>query len=163
MQGYRTPTPIQRATIPSLLTSPPKDLVGMARTGSGKTLAYMIPLLQRLGGRHSHAFGARAIVLVPARELALQVLRVGKGLVKGWRGDSGRHAGDGHEDDDTTSVGQGEALRWGLIVGGEGMDEQFEMISNNPDVSVYCDIQLTVLLTLWQNRCNSRPSPPPDC
>ncbi|KAL4073888.1 P-loop containing nucleoside triphosphate hydrolase protein [Scleroderma yunnanense] len=136
MQGYRTPTPIQRATIPSLLALPPKDLVGMARTGSGKTLAYMIPLLQRLGGRHSHAFGARAIILVPARELALQVLRVGKSLVKGWRGDSGRHVGDGHEDDDGISVGKGETLRWGLIVGGEGMDEQFEMISNNPDVII---------------------------
>ncbi|KIM69754.1 hypothetical protein SCLCIDRAFT_1208269 [Scleroderma citrinum Foug A] len=136
IQGYRTPTPIQRATIPSLLASPPKDLVGMARTGSGKTLAYMIPLLQRLGRRHSHAFGARAIVLVPARELALQVLKVGKSLVKGWRGDSGHHVGDNHEDDHATSVGQGEALRWGLVVGGEGMDEQFEMISNNPDVII---------------------------
>ena len=42
LQGYRTPTPIQRATIPSLLATPPRDLVGMARTGSVKTLAYMI-------------------------------------------------------------------------------------------------------------------------
>ncbi|KAG6334659.1 hypothetical protein ID866_4426 [Astraeus odoratus] len=136
MQGYRTPTPIQRATIPSLLASPPKDLVGMARTGSGKTLAYMIPLLQRLGGRHSHAFGARAIILVPARELALQVLRVGKSLVKGWRGDNGHHAGDGEDDDNDTKVGQRETLRWGLVVGGEGMDEQFEMISSNPDIII---------------------------
>ncbi|KAF9227328.1 DEAD-domain-containing protein [Gyrodon lividus] len=134
LQGYRTPTPIQRATIPSLLVTPPRDLVGMARTGSGKTLAYMIPLIQRLGGRHAHAFGARAIVLVPARELALQVVRVGKSLVKGWRSDGAQHAGDG--DDDDTKVGKGESLRWGLIVGGEGMDEQFEMISGNPDVII---------------------------
>ncbi|KAF8844276.1 DEAD-domain-containing protein [Paxillus ammoniavirescens] len=134
LQGYRTPTPIQRATIPSLLTTPPRDLVGMARTGSGKTLAYMIPLVQRLGARHAHAFGARAIVLVPARELALQVIKVGKSLLKGWRGDGAQHAGDG--DDEEIKVGKGESLRWGLIVGGEGMDEQFEMISGNPDVII---------------------------
>ncbi|KAF9241609.1 P-loop containing nucleoside triphosphate hydrolase protein [Melanogaster broomeanus] len=136
LQGYRTPTPIQRATIPSLLATPPRDLVGMARTGSGKTLAYMIPLIQRLGGRHAHAFGARAIVLVPARELALQVIKVGKGLVKGWRSDGAQHAGDGDDGDDDTKVGKGESLRWGLIVGGESMDEQFEMISGNPDVII---------------------------
>ncbi|KAI6040291.1 P-loop containing nucleoside triphosphate hydrolase protein [Pisolithus marmoratus] len=136
IQGYRTPTPIQRATIPSLLASPPRDVVGMARTGSGKTLAYMVPLLQRLGGRHSHAFGVRAIILVPARELALQVLKVGKGLIKGWRDDGGHHAGDGIDNEDVAKVDRGETLRWGLVVGGESMDEQFEMISSNPDVII---------------------------
>ncbi|KAG8213957.1 P-loop containing nucleoside triphosphate hydrolase protein [Butyriboletus roseoflavus] len=137
LQGYRTPTPIQRATIPSLLATPPCDLVGMARTGSGKTLAYMIPLVQRLGGRHAHAFGTRAIILVPARELALQVIKVGKSLAKGWKCEAVPHAGDGHDDDDDSSkIGPGESLRWGLIVGGEGMDEQFEMISGNPDIII---------------------------
>ncbi|KAH7888670.1 P-loop containing nucleoside triphosphate hydrolase protein [Phlebopus sp. FC_14] len=134
IQGYRTPTPIQRATIPSLLATPPRDLVGMARTGSGKTLAYMIPLVQRLDGRHAHAFGARAIILVPSRELALQVVKVGKSLVKGWKVDGAQHAGDDEEAD--LEVGKGETLRWGLVVGGEGMDEQFEMISGNPDVII---------------------------
>ncbi|KAG9316644.1 P-loop containing nucleoside triphosphate hydrolase protein [Chiua virens] len=137
LQGYRTPTPIQRTTIPSLLATPPRDLVGMARTGSGKTLAYMIPLVQRLGGRHIHAFGARAIILLPSRELALQVLKVGKSLVKVWKSDAVPHAGDGHDDDDDNSkMGSGQTLRWGLIVGGEAMDEQFEMISGNPDVII---------------------------
>ncbi|OAX39981.1 DEAD-domain-containing protein [Rhizopogon vinicolor AM-OR11-026] len=133
LQGYRTPTPIQRASIPTLLASPPRDLVGMARTGSGKTLAYMVPLVQRLGGRHAHTFGARAIILVPARELALQVVKVGKALVRGWTGDTAQHAGD---DDGDSSNGKGESLRWSLIVGGEGLDEQFEMISNNPDIII---------------------------
>lgn len=98
----------------------------------------MIPLVQRLGGRHVHAFGARAIILVPARELALQVVKVGKTLVKGWKTEAAPHAGDGYggDDDDNSKMGSGESLRWGLIVGGEGMDEQFEMISGNPDVSV---------------------------
>lgn len=133
LQGYRTPTPIQRASIPALLASPPRDLVGMARTGSGKTLAYMVPLVQRLGGRHAHTFGARAIILVPARELATQVVKVGKALVRGWTNDAAQHAGDDVED---SSNGKGESLRWSLIVGGEGLDEQFEMISNNPDIII---------------------------
>lgn len=107
----------------------------MARTGSGKTLAYMIPLLQRLGGRHSTAFGARALVLVPARELALQVMKVGKELARGWTGGAGAHAGDNEVDEQSESKSS-QALRWGLIVGGESLDEQFEVITSNPDVYV---------------------------
>lgn len=104
----------------------------MARTGSGKSLAYLIPLVQRLGGQHSTTFGARALILLPARELALQVLKVGKELARGYHaGDGGNHAGDAKTGDDSK---KGQALRWGLVVGGEGLDEQFEMISNNPDV-----------------------------
>ncbi|QRV93891.1 DEAD/DEAH box helicase [Ceratobasidium sp. AG-Ba] len=140
LRGFKTPTPIQRQSIPALLSTPPRDLVGMARTGSGKTLAYMIPLVQRLGGRHSTGFGARALVLVPARELALQVLKVGKDLVRGWHSDGGAHAGDRDVDEPVAETssrkGSGQNLRWGLVVGGEGMDEQFEMISSNPDVII---------------------------
>ncbi|XP_006461117.1 hypothetical protein AGABI2DRAFT_118043 [Agaricus bisporus var. bisporus H97] len=131
LQGYRVPTPIQRSTIPSLLANPPQDLVGMARTGSGKSLAYMIPLVQRLGGRHSTTFGARALILLPTRELALQILKVGKELSRGWNSTSGDHAGD-KEGQNSNS----QNLRWGLVVGGEGLDEQFEMITNNPDVII---------------------------
>lgn len=129
LQGYRVLTPIQRLTIPALLTNPPRDLVGMARTGSGKSLAYMIPLVQRLSGRHSTAFGARALILLPTRELALQILKVGKEMSRGWNSGHGDHAGDKKGENS-----KGQNLRWGLIVGGEGMDEQFEMITNNPDV-----------------------------
>jgi ATP-dependent RNA helicase DDX54/DBP10 len=106
----------------------------MARTGSGKSLAYMIPLVQRLGGRHSSTFGARALILLPTRELALQVLRVGKELARGWHAGEGDHAGDGQTRGDSS---KGQGLRWGLVVGGEGMDEQFEMITSNPDVFVH--------------------------
>lgn len=128
------PTPIQRLSIPSLLTNPPRDLVGMARTGSGKSLAYMIPLVQRLGGRHSTTFGARALILLPTRELALQILKVGKELARGWHARVGSHAGDSKGAEDSK---RGQSLRWALVVGGEGLDEQFEAISGNPDVCVY--------------------------
>ncbi|KAF7361862.1 ATP-dependent RNA helicase DBP10 [Mycena venus] len=133
LQGYRIPTPIQRLSIPALLENPPRDLVGMARTGSGKSLAYMVPLVQRLSGRHSTAFGARALILLPTRELALQILKVGKELARGWHAGHGGHAGDGEEVEDSS---KGESLRWSLIVGGEGLDEQFEMITSNPDIII---------------------------
>jgi ATP-dependent RNA helicase DDX54/DBP10 len=102
----------------------------MARTGSGKSLAYLVPLLQKLNGRHSTVVGARALILLPTRELSLQVLQVGKDLSRGWHGDQTAHAGDSKQ----ASSSGSQTLRWGLIVGGEGMDEQFEMLSNNPDV-----------------------------
>lgn len=133
LQGFRTPTPIQRQSIPVLLSNPPRDLVGMARTGSGKSLAFLVPLIQRLGGRHATSFGARALIMLPARELALQVMKVGKELARGWREGDGGHAGD-KDNDDAEDGKRGQALRWGLIVGGESLDEQFEMISSNPDV-----------------------------
>jgi ATP-dependent RNA helicase DeaD len=68
--GYEEPTPIQRAAIPPLLAG--RDLVGQAATGTGKTAAFALPVLQRMlreGGR-SEPF---ALVLVPTRELAMQV------------------------------------------------------------------------------------------
>ncbi|KAF8274599.1 P-loop containing nucleoside triphosphate hydrolase protein [Lactarius quietus] len=135
LQGFRTPTPIQRLSIPVLLSDPPRDLVGMARTGSGKSLAFLVPLIQRLGGRHSSTFGARALILLPTRELALQILKVGKELARGWRDGQGGHAGDNSRDD-TESGNRSQGLRWGLIVGGEGLDDQFQMISSNPDVII---------------------------
>lgn len=130
LHGYQTPTPIQRLAIPSLISSPPRDLVGMARTGSGKTLAYVVPLIQRLGGRHSSAFGARAVILVPTRELALQIVKVGKDLSRGWNKEGVSHAGDARDKRETSSCN----LRWSLIVGGDNLDDQFNTIANNPDV-----------------------------
>ena len=120
LRGFSTPTPIQRAAMPSILASPPRDVVGMARTSSGKTLAYLVPLIQRLGGLHSTTFGARALIMVPTRELALQVLKVGKDLSRGAKAKEVAESG--------------ESLRWGLIVGGEGIEEQFSALASNPDV-----------------------------
>ncbi len=139
-KGYKVPTPIQRAAIPSAMASPPRDLVGMARTGSGKTLAYMIPLLHRLGGKHSSRFGPRALVLCPGRELAMQILRVGKELARGFKGAGDvSHAGDAMDEDDAMGGGgpsSSSDMRWGLIVGGESLDEQFATIAANPDVII---------------------------
>jgi ATP-dependent RNA helicase DeaD len=68
--GYEEPTPIQREAIPPLLEG--RDLVGQAATGTGKTAAFALPLLQRLATGERGA-GPLALVLVPTRELAMQV------------------------------------------------------------------------------------------
>jgi len=66
--GYESPSPIQAATIPSLIES--RDVLGQAQTGTGKTAAFALPVLQRLDLRRSKP---QALVLAPTRELAIQV------------------------------------------------------------------------------------------
>ena len=78
-QGYTEPTPVQSASIPLVLAG--RDLLAGAQTGTGKTAAFVLPMLQRLNAeaaRHDDRRAAprrsvRALVLVPTRELALQV------------------------------------------------------------------------------------------
>jgi superfamily II DNA/RNA helicase len=71
-KGFNLPTPIQRKSIPVIMDG--RDTVAMARTGSGKTAAFLIPLFHRLR-EHSPRVGARAVILSPTRELAVQTLR----------------------------------------------------------------------------------------
>ncbi|XXM81254.1 DEAD/DEAH box helicase [Microbacterium sp. PMB16] len=66
--GYETPSPIQAATIPTLLSG--RDVVGQAQTGTGKTAAFALPVLERLDVSQKIP---QALVLAPTRELALQV------------------------------------------------------------------------------------------
>jgi len=70
--GYEEPTPVQKETIPLLLSG--KDMLAQAETGTGKTAAFALPMIHRLldgarPGRHR----TRGLVLVPTRELAMQV------------------------------------------------------------------------------------------
>ena len=71
-KGYETPTPIQAAAIPAILSG--SDVWASAQTGSGKTAAFALPLLQRLAaGRRPPGRFVRALILVPTRELAAQI------------------------------------------------------------------------------------------
>lgn len=108
-KGFSVPTPIQRKAIPMILDG--QDVVGMARTGSGKTAAFVVPMIEKLKG-HSAKVGARALVLSPSRELALQTLKVVKEL------------------------GKGTDLRCVLLVGGDSLEEQFGSMSANPDTLI---------------------------
>jgi ATP-dependent RNA helicase DeaD len=79
--GYEEPTPIQQETIAPLVAG--RDLLGQAATGTGKTAAFALPILQRFVNEGA-ASGPMALVLVPTRELAMQVAeavhRYGKAL-----------------------------------------------------------------------------------
>jgi ATP-dependent RNA helicase DeaD len=85
--GYEEPTPIQREAIPPLLEG--RDLIGQAATGTGKTAAFALPLLHRIAALGADRARPSAVVLVPTRELAMQVaeavhrygLRLGIGVL----------------------------------------------------------------------------------
>ncbi|KAI1503862.1 P-loop containing nucleoside triphosphate hydrolase protein [Biscogniauxia marginata] len=108
-KGFSVPTPIQRRVIPLIMGK--KDVVGMARTGSGKTAAFVIPMIERLKA-HKTTIGARALILSPSRELALQTLKTVK------------------------EFSRGTDLRTILLVGGDSLEEQFSSMSGNPDIIV---------------------------
>ena len=67
---FSTPTPVQAAAIPKALEG--KDVIATAQTGTGKTLAFLIPVMEKLSAQR--AAGIAALVLVPTRELAMQVV-----------------------------------------------------------------------------------------
>jgi ATP-dependent RNA helicase RhlE len=76
-QGYTDPTPVQREAIPLVLAG--RDLLAGAQTGTGKTAAFVLPILQRLNATRAQTSNGngrsriRALILVPTRELAIQV------------------------------------------------------------------------------------------
>ncbi|KAF4637723.1 hypothetical protein G7Y89_g343 [Cudoniella acicularis] len=108
-KGFSVPTPIQRKTIPLVLDH--QDVVGMARTGSGKTAAFVIPMIEKLKA-HSARVGARALILSPSRELAIQTLKVVK------------------------EFGRGTDLKCVLLVGGDSLEDQFGFMAANPDIVI---------------------------
>lgn len=81
--GFHTPTPIQAQAIPHLIAG--KDLLGLAQTGTGKTAAFVLPILQSLrsAGSKPEPYTARALILAPTRELAIQIHESVSTLAKG--------------------------------------------------------------------------------
>lgn len=81
-KGYVEPTPVQRAAIPAVLTG--RDVIASAQTGSGKSAAFALPLLQQVinapASKRDERTRTRVLVLVPTRELAVQVGETFKGL-----------------------------------------------------------------------------------
>ncbi len=102
---FAVPTPIQHKAIPSGIEG--KDLMGVAQTGTGKTLAFTIPMVQRLA--QGRGIG---LVLVPTRELALQV------------------------DETMRKVAQPFGIYSTILIGGASMDEQVKALRRNPRVII---------------------------
>jgi ATP-dependent RNA helicase DDX54/DBP10 len=73
LNKLKNPTPVQKKTIPLIMEG--KDVVVSYKTGSGKTLSYILPLINKLQS-HSQIVGARALILIPTRDLADQITHV---------------------------------------------------------------------------------------
>ena len=104
---FTEPTPVQARTIPLLLEG--RDCVGIAQTGTGKTLAFGIPMAERLDPGHAEV---QALVLVPTRELAQQVLAV------------------------LSDLGKPFGLRTVGLLGGHALEGDFRALDANPHVVV---------------------------
>jgi len=108
--GYEEPTPIQREAIPPLLLG--RDLMGGAATGTGKTAAFALPMVQRLAAGAAGRTGPAALILVPTRELAMQVAEA------------------------VHKYGRPFGTRVLPIYGGQAMDQQLRALRRGVDVVV---------------------------
>ena len=110
--GYATPTPIQAAAIPAILAG--RDLLAGAQTGTGKTATFVLPLLELLMQQPQQASPRpiRALVLVPTRELAVQVF------------------------DSVERYGQGTGLASALVYGGVSIAAQVEALKAGVDLLI---------------------------
>ena len=81
--GYATPTPVQAAVIPDALQG--RDVLARAQTGTGKTAAFGLPMIERLAEVIGTSPRPRGLVLVPTRELALQVQEALRGFAQATR------------------------------------------------------------------------------
>jgi len=102
--GFTVPTPIQEKSIPPAIEG--KDMIGIAQTGTGKTLAFGIPLLQ--AAQH----GKRSLIVLPTRELALQVNEV------------------------LQKIGARINVRIAVVIGGESIVRQMQKIRSNPQIII---------------------------
>lgn len=102
---FTTPTPIQHEAIPVAIGG--KDMIGIAQTGTGKTLAFGIPMIQRLASGNS-----QGVILVPTRELALQV------------------------DEQIQALGRDLGLYTAVLIGGASIEVQKKMLRRNPHIIV---------------------------
>ncbi|MEO9191366.1 MAG: DEAD/DEAH box helicase [Acetobacteraceae bacterium] len=131
--GFTEPTPIQIKAIPPLLEG--RDIVGVAQTGSGKTAAFALPMLQHLAANPApqRPFTARALILAPTRELALQI------------------------EESVNTLGAGMRRRVVAILGGMSRSGQVRRMQSGADIVVgtpgrICDLMATRELRLDQVR-----------
>ncbi len=109
-QGILEPFPIQAATIGDALAG--RDVLGRGRTGSGKTLAFGLPLLSRLMGSKSEPTRPRGMILVPTRELAMQV------------------------HDALAPLGHLVGLSFSIVIGGAQYSKQIDSLARGADILV---------------------------
>jgi len=106
--GYTTPTEIQIKAIPRIMAG--QDVIGIAQTGTGKTAAYLLPLMQTL--KYAQGSEARCLILVPTKELVVQVER------------------------SLAALALNTDLRWVALFGGIGPKAQIEKLQSGVDLIV---------------------------
>ena len=109
-KGYTAPTPIQAQAIPTVLMG--RDVMACAQTGTGKTASFTLPLLDILSGSRARARMPRSLILEPTRELALQVA------------------------ENFVQYGKHLKLNHALLIGGESMADQKDVLTKGVDVLI---------------------------
>jgi ATP-dependent RNA helicase DeaD len=107
--AYETPTPVQAGIIPRALAG--VDVLGQARTGTGKTAAFAIPILEKLD-QPARGHQPRALVLVPTRELAVQVR------------------------DEVERLAHGRKIRATAVYGGKPLRSQIDRLQKGADIVI---------------------------
>ena len=102
---FTAPTPIQRKSIPTALSG--KDIMGIAQTGTGKTLAFGVPMVQILA-----KIGGNGLIILPTRELALQV------------------------DETINKIGRGLNIKTAVLIGGQNINRQISLLRGKPDIII---------------------------
>ena len=108
--GYTHPTPIQAKSIPSILMG--RDLIGIAQTGTGKTAAFVLPMIDILAEGRGRARMPRSLIVSPTRELAAQIA------------------------ENFEAYATGQKLNMALLIGGESMRDQQEVLMKGVDVLI---------------------------
>ncbi|HLW27266.1 MAG TPA: DEAD/DEAH box helicase [Kiloniellales bacterium] len=108
--GYTTPTPIQERAIPFILMG--RDVLGVAQTGTGKTAGFTLPMIDILGSERGRARMPRSLILEPTRELATQVA------------------------ESFEKYGKYTKLSMALLIGGESMRDQQQILQRGVDVLI---------------------------
>ena len=103
-------TPVQAQTLPLALSG--KDLMVSSETGSGKTAAFVLPMLQKMLNVSASNSSTRALILVPTRELGLQVFK------------------------DVEALASFTMIKAGLIVGGDDYRHQVNTLRKNPEILI---------------------------
>ncbi|EUD67096.1 hypothetical protein C922_02680 [Plasmodium inui San Antonio 1] len=117
---YNRPTDIQKLCIPKILHR--KDIICISKTGTGKSLVYVSTLVDLLA-EHSQFFGVRGLVLVPTKELAIQIFKLSKKICKNFFN-----------------------LKINVIIGGINLNKQFDMLKENLDILICTPGRLSFIL-----------------
>lgn len=122
-EGVTSPTNVQAEAIPAILAG--KDVVAQSQTGTGKTLAYLLPMLQAIDLSSKHL---QALVIVPTRELGVQILQVIDSLTNG--------------------MDKEHKVRSQALIGGAALSRQVDKLKEHPHIAVGTPGRIVELLRI---------------